>query len=802
MGKQTLTRKEKRKLERKSRKLKKSPKPSSKVNVSSTSRTLQKEERTNNNAIQDMKRKQIEKKAITHKNPTKSETEFEDPEDMDIIRLEKLLGVDRANKKKSAEKLNKEYEMYEGFTGGFGDFLMNLDELTNSVKKGNSKKSVSSIKNKLHESEDKLSMDRIHRMESSHQKDSGGNSEAYTYRPSAGEDIYGRVKDSGGKYVPPNRRLTQTANAMAMAMASTLEDNSEAVRLVRRLMNGQMNRFETTLPYTTPRTTTILQTLPRVLSDQTKDNVVRTVKGIFDSNSLTIASLVLKDCILAACANQTQIMTTLIPIYAAIVAALHFAIGIDVGAFIVESLATKLHEAMKERSEATQKDVQHELISNKVAGNALLLLVYLYNLRVLHHSLIIDVLNLLVGLHGNGSRIGEMEAELVVAVVEHCGPQLRCDDPVGLKVIISNVSKQSQIYSNNSNEQQDCSSRVRFMLEAFTDLKNNKSRRTQSSNADVVRQLRKWLGSIKSSLGCKNGDLCLRVSLQDLLEAEKRGRWWRAGARWTGRDPANGDSSQTDNAEDGDENGNDRGGGAVNTNVSQEEQQLLLLATKLRMNTSVRRNIFMVVMSSRDVSDAFERLQRLQLKGKQDREIVRVVVECCGQERSYNAFYAELLSLFCNHNRQFKVTIQFVYWDIFTALDSDKAMKRADRRIVNQSRLLCHLICNFHVSMSVLKPVDMTNIGGEMVLFLATLFMGIFSFKISDDEFKKVLDRVATTSDYAAVRDNILLFLQHHLTSIPDGLDPEGTRLMRRRRKEAMKTMEAMNVLDMIREDE
>eukprot|EP01036_Dinobryon_divergens_P052613 gene52613-70341_t len=145
------------------------------------------------------------------------------------------------------------------------------------------------------------------------------------------------------------------------------------------------------------------------------------------------------------------------------------------------------------------------------------------------------------------------------------------------------------------------------MLEAFTDLKNNKSRRTQSSNADVVRQLRKWLGSIKSSLGCKNGDLCLRVSLQDLLEAEKRGRWWRAGARWTGRDPANGDSSQTDNAEDGDENGNDRGGGAVNTNVSQEEQQLLLLATKLRMNTSVRRNIFMVVMSSRDVSDAFER---------------------------------------------------------------------------------------------------------------------------------------------------------------------------------------------------
>ena len=37
-------------------------------------------------------------------------------------------------------------------------------------------------------------------------------------------------------------------------------------------------------------------------------------------------------------------------------------------------------------------------------------------------------------------------------------------------------------------------------------------------------------------------------------------------------------------------------------------------------------------MSSRDVDDAFERLQRLELKGKQDREVVRVISECCENE--------------------------------------------------------------------------------------------------------------------------------------------------------------------------
>ena len=38
-----------------------------------------------------------------------------DPEDLEIARLEKLLGVTGkgTEKKKAAEKLNKEYEMYE-----------------------------------------------------------------------------------------------------------------------------------------------------------------------------------------------------------------------------------------------------------------------------------------------------------------------------------------------------------------------------------------------------------------------------------------------------------------------------------------------------------------------------------------------------------------------------------------------------------------------------------------------------------------------------------------------------------------
>ena len=60
------------------------------------------------------------------------------------------------------------------------------------------------------------------------------------------------------------------------------------------------------------------------------------------------------------------------------------------------------------------------------------------------------------------------------------------------------------------------SSRAVYFMNAVTDFKNNKSRRVQNENGEVVKSFRKWLGSIKYSLGNKVGDLSLRVTLDDL----------------------------------------------------------------------------------------------------------------------------------------------------------------------------------------------------------------------------------------------------------------------------------------------
>lgn len=81
----------------------------------------------------------------------------------------------------------------------------------------------------------------------------------------------------------------------------------------------------------------------------------------------------------------------------------------------------------------------------------------------------------------------------------------------------------------------------------------------------------------------------LRVSLADLLSADKKGKWWLVGAGWSGnplvdRQQAQGDIRVQKPKKVVQDDG--------------EEQALLDLARKQGMNTDVRRSVFVVLMTS------------------------------------------------------------------------------------------------------------------------------------------------------------------------------------------------------------
>lgn len=132
----------------------------------------------------------------------------------------------------------------------------------------------------------------------------------------------------------------------------------------------------------------------------------------------------------------------------------------------------------------------------------------------------------------------------------------------------------------------------------------------------------------------------LRVSFEDLLAAESRGRWWLVGASWA-PNPDTVVDTPVITAPVDDVNSSSSRRYAVSSG-SAEHKSLLAMAARQGMNTDVRRTVFVVLMGASSCNDAFERLVRLDLSAVQQREIIRVIVHCCGEGRTYNPFFAHL----------------------------------------------------------------------------------------------------------------------------------------------------------------
>lgn len=80
-------------------------------------------------------------------------------------------------------------------------------------------------------------------------------------------------------------------------------------------------------------------------------------------------------------------MSTLIPPFAAVIAALNISLGADVGGFFLETIARELNMEVSGETRAGSKGT---------GSNLLLILAYLYNYGAAHCSLVYDIIHLLV----------------------------------------------------------------------------------------------------------------------------------------------------------------------------------------------------------------------------------------------------------------------------------------------------------------------------------------------------------------------------------------------------------------------
>ncbi|ORY13298.1 hypothetical protein BCR34DRAFT_623909 [Clohesyomyces aquaticus] len=412
-----------------------------------------------------------------------------------------------------------------------------------------------------------------------------------------------------------------------------------------------------------------IQGLLNKLSEANMLTILRDVEQIYQNNARGYVNTTFVDLLIGLLTADTTLPDTFLILHAGFIAAIYKVIGTDFGAQMVERIVTEFDKHYE-----TDK-----IGAGKQTANLMSLVAELYSFQILGSNLIFDYIKLFLG------ELSEINTELLLRIIRISGSQLRQDDPTSLKDIVLLLQKQVSKVGEDK-----LPVRTKFMIETINSLKNN---RMKTGMAASTIQL--------GTLNTRNlkGTEPLRIGLTDIQDAEKKGKCIA---------PDNKDKNgeqKTLSPEDVEEDG---------------QVDLLQLAREQRMNTDVRRAIFVTIMSAADFKDAHLRLMKLNLKKAQEIEIPRVIVHCAGCEKSYNPYYTLIARKFCSEHRLRKC-FQFALWDVFKSLgekkdDDDDGVSEDEgdsvnedlslRRLVNLGKLYGTLIANGGLPITSLKILN------------------------------------------------------------------------------------------------
>ena len=454
-----------------------------------------------------------------------------------------------------------------------------------------------------------------------------------------------------GKYVPPSLRNGDAAGP---------EDISQ----LRRQIQGLLNR----------------------LSEANLLSILGDMENIYRDHPRQHVTTTLLDLLMGLLSDPTTLQDTFVILHAGFIASIYKIVGTDFGAQAIQRIDEEFYQNY-------HLGQQQGMVGKKLT-NLISLLAELYNFQVIGSTLIYDYIRLFL------DRLSETNTELLLKIIHISGPQLRQDDPSSLKEIVL----QLQVAVGDSGEEK-LSVRTKFMIETINNLKNNRNKKGVAAStitSEHTSRMKRTLGSLNQrNIGAAEP---LRIGLKDLRQVENRGKWWLVGASYKDDHAADAErNKQPSTASDNNNRELDMGSTATD---------LIQLAKEQRMNTDVRRSIFIAIMSATDYNDAYVRLMKLRLKRSQELEIPKVLIHCAGAEKVYNPFYTFLSRRVCT-DKKLKMSFQFSLWDLFKQIgegedepdedDKDERNKLGLRSLANLARMFGVLIAEGGLGLGVLK---------------------------------------------------------------------------------------------------
>lgn len=439
------------------------------------------------------------------------------------------------------------------------------------------------------------------------------------------------------------------------------------------------------------------------LSESNISSIVNEIVAQFSSNPRQIVNETITAIVLESIVLQGRLLDTFVHLHAATVAALYRLRGIDFGAYFLQTLVEKFDASSdpKERS------------------NLITLLSSVYAYGLVSSKLVYDFIKLFI------SDLGEENADILLRLIRTSGNQLRSEDPTALKEIVLLTNKAAAEVPRASK-----STRLQFLVETIGSLKNNKLKIVSEPTFQLVTRLKKYLSSIKSS---RLNDP-IQVSLADIRNVSTQGKWWLVGSAWKGDESEKNQASAFPGSEESPEHQREQ----LDLDMELSEPNWIELARAQRMNTDVRRAIFVSIMSANDYIDAVTKIDKLGLKRAQQKEVPRILLHCAGIEPAWNPYYGLLASKLCEGHIHRKL-FQFMLWDLLKELDGtqDDFSDPEDhigfnddestlKRTLNLGRLFGFLFAQESIPLHLLKNINFLTASGDLAVFLELTFVTFF----------------------------------------------------------------------------
>ncbi|KAJ5520297.1 MIF4-like type 1/2/3 [Penicillium fimorum] len=500
-----------------------------------------------------------------------------------------------------------------------------------------------------------------------------------------------KVEPTAQKYIPPSLR-------------GRSDPESESLTRLKRQAQGHLNKLSEA------NMLSIVGEFEKLYRDYPRQHVTSTLVTL----------------LMGMICERAALQDTFLILHAGFIAALYKLMGMDVGAEIIQTVVETLDADGDERGK----------FQGKEATNLVSLLSQLYNFHVIGSSLMFDYVRLFV------QEITESNTELLLKVIRNSGPQLRLDDPSALKDIVLLI--QPAVAKAGEDR---LSVRTKFMIDLITDLKNNRSKASAAAGAGIttehITKMRKILGSLNSSRTIRASEP-INISRDDIHNSSKKGKWWLVGASWkedplvtAQREMAGVQMIQPEVADD----------------ESDAEPDFGVLARAHRMNTDVRRSIFVAIMSANDFQDAHVRLMKLRLKRAQEYEIPRVLLHCAMEEQAHNPYYSLIARRICGEQgRRMKMSFMFALWNMFKKMgergdideDEDNDFDPDDeengvsmKSVVNLAKMFCTLIMDGSLTLSILKNLNFAYLQPKTKTFVEVLIISIIQQSQKSKKKKK-----------------------------------------------------------------